>query len=87
MHPRFDAAHWVMQLVKHLLSSSGSQRSGMFLVLLSEDEFLCFTSKGLSDFLDKEINARICKTSQALGRLWARVLNQHNIQLSTKLKV
>ncbi|KAL8599766.1 hypothetical protein ACOMHN_040476 [Nucella lapillus] len=20
MHPRFDAAHWVMQLVKHLLS-------------------------------------------------------------------
>ncbi|KAL8595295.1 hypothetical protein ACOMHN_020048 [Nucella lapillus] len=37
--------------------------------------------------LDKEINARICKASQALGRLWARVLNQHNIQQSTKLKV
>ena len=37
--------------------------------------------------LDKEINARICKASQALGRLRARVLNQHNIQLSTKLKV
>ncbi|KAL8569000.1 hypothetical protein ACOMHN_038524 [Nucella lapillus] len=37
--------------------------------------------------LDKEINARICKASQALGRLRARVLNQHNIQLSTNLKV
>ncbi|KAL8611278.1 hypothetical protein ACOMHN_013709 [Nucella lapillus] len=35
--------------------------------------------------LDKEINTRICKASQALGRLWVRVLNQHNIQLSTKL--
>ncbi|KAL8569704.1 hypothetical protein ACOMHN_005821 [Nucella lapillus] len=35
--------------------------------------------------LDKEINAMICKASQALGRLRARVLNQHNIQLSTKL--
>ncbi|KAL8622337.1 hypothetical protein ACOMHN_043341 [Nucella lapillus] len=30
--------------------------------------------------LDKEINARICKASEALGRLWAQVLNQHNIQ-------
>lgn len=37
--------------------------------------------------LDKEINARICKASQALGRLKARVLKQHNIQMSTKLKV
>ncbi|KAL8619589.1 hypothetical protein ACOMHN_019645 [Nucella lapillus] len=37
--------------------------------------------------LDKEINARICKASQPLGTLQARVLNQQNIQLSTKLKV
>ena len=37
--------------------------------------------------LDKEINTRICKASQALGRLRARVLNQHNIQLCTKLTV
>ncbi|KAL8615669.1 hypothetical protein ACOMHN_034819 [Nucella lapillus] len=37
--------------------------------------------------LDKEINARICKASQALGRLRARVLNQHNLQQSTKLRV
>ncbi|KAL6475004.1 hypothetical protein MHYP_G00160440 [Metynnis hypsauchen] len=37
--------------------------------------------------LDKEISVRICKASQALGRLWSRVLKQHNIQKSTKLKV
>jgi hypothetical protein len=37
--------------------------------------------------LDKEVNARICKASQALGRLRSRVLNQHNTQQSTKLKV
>ena len=37
--------------------------------------------------LDKEINTRICKASQALGRLRVRVLNQHNIHKSTKLKV
>ncbi|XP_062841273.1 uncharacterized protein LOC134300780 [Trichomycterus rosablanca] len=37
--------------------------------------------------LDKEINARICKASQALGRLRVRVLNQHNIRQSTKLKL
>ena len=37
--------------------------------------------------LDKEINARISKASQALGRLRVRVLNQHNIRQSTKLKV
>ena len=37
--------------------------------------------------LDKEINSRICKASQALGRLRAKVLNHHNIRLSTKLKV
>ena len=37
--------------------------------------------------LDKEISSRISKASQALGRLRTRVLNQHNIRLSTKLKV
>ena len=37
--------------------------------------------------LDKEINARISKASQALGRLRVRVLEQHNIQQATKLKV
>ena len=37
--------------------------------------------------LDKEISARICKASQALGRLKTRVLSQHNIRRSTKLKV
>ena len=37
--------------------------------------------------LDKEINARISKASKALGRLHVRVLNQHNIQQSTKMKV
>lgn len=37
--------------------------------------------------LDKEIASRIGKASQALGRLRTRVLNQHNIRLSTKLKV
>ena len=37
--------------------------------------------------LDKELGTRIGKASQALGRLRNRVLNQHNITLSTKLKV
>jgi len=37
--------------------------------------------------LDKEIALRISKASQALGRLRTRVLNQHSIRLSTKLKV
>ena len=37
--------------------------------------------------LDKEIDARISKASQALGRLRNKVLSQHNIRLSTKLKV
>ena len=40
-----------------------------------------------SGSLDKEIEARISKASQALGRLRKKVLNQHNISLSTKLKV
>ena len=38
-------------------------------------------------YLDKEIASRISKASQALGRTRTRVLNQHNICLSTKLKV
>ena len=38
-------------------------------------------------YLDKEIVSRISKASQALGRTRIRVLNQHNICLSTKLKV
>jgi hypothetical protein len=37
--------------------------------------------------IDKEISARICKASQALGRLKTRVLNQHNIRLTTKVKL
>ena len=37
--------------------------------------------------LDKEIASRISKASQALGRLRNRMLNQHNIRLSTKMKV
>ena len=37
--------------------------------------------------LDKEMSARICKASQALSRLKIRVLNQHNIRQSMKLKV
>ena len=37
--------------------------------------------------LDKELGTRISKASQALGRLRNRVFNQHNITLSTKLKV
>lgn len=37
--------------------------------------------------LDNEISARICKASQALGRLRTRVLNQRSIRSSTKLKV
>jgi exonuclease III len=37
--------------------------------------------------LDREIQSRISKASQALGRLRNRVLNHHNVSLSTKLKV
>ena len=37
--------------------------------------------------LDKEIDARISKASQALGRLKHKILKQHNIRLQTKLKV
>ena len=37
--------------------------------------------------LDREIETRISKASQALGSLRNRVLSEHNIRLSTKLKV
>ncbi|XP_059849029.1 uncharacterized protein LOC132406918 isoform X1 [Hypanus sabinus] len=37
--------------------------------------------------LDKEITSRIQKASQALGRLWVKVLQHKDIRLSTKLKV
>ena len=37
--------------------------------------------------LDKEISARICKASQAFGRLKTHVMNQHNIMQSTKLRM
>ena len=37
--------------------------------------------------LNKEISARTCEASQALGRLKTRVLNQHSTRQSTKLKV
>ncbi|XP_063609394.1 uncharacterized protein LOC134783447 [Penaeus indicus] len=36
---------------------------------------------------DKEINSRISKASQALGRLKIRILSQHSIKLSTKLQI
>ena len=37
--------------------------------------------------LDREIDTRISKASQALGSLYNRVLSEHNIRLSSKLKV
>lgn len=37
--------------------------------------------------LDKGISSRISKASQALRRLHNRVLNHHNVTMSTKLKV
>ncbi|XP_063594887.1 uncharacterized protein LOC134771856 [Penaeus indicus] len=37
--------------------------------------------------LDKKINSRICKASQALGPLKIHILSQHSIKLSTKLQI
>ena len=37
--------------------------------------------------LDREVDARIGKVTQALGRVHNRVLSHHNVRLSTKLKV
>lgn len=37
--------------------------------------------------LDKEINTWIYKANQALGRIHHKVLNQHSLRLSRKLKV
>ena len=52
------------------------------------ENFKCLGSTTSSDeSLDREISARISKASQALGRLRTRVLNQHNIQMTTKLLV
>lgn len=54
----------------------------------SVEEFkYCRSIISNNDHLDKVINIRICKASQALGRLWAHVLSPINIQESMKLKV
>ena len=56
--------------------------------LKTVDEFKYLGSVISNDgSIDKEINLRICKASQALGRLRTRVLKQHNIQQSTKLAI
>ena len=58
---------------------------GIQLKTVDDFKYLCVISSDGS--LDKEISARICKTSQALGRLKTHVLSQHNIMQSMKLKV
>ena len=56
--------------------------------LKTVDDFKYLGSVISSDgSLDKEISVRMCKASQALGRLNIHVLNQHNIRQPTKLKV
>ena len=63
------------------ISTDGTQ-------LKTVDDFKYLGSVISSDgSLDKEIIALICKASQALGHLKTRVLNQHNMRQSTKLKV
>ena len=56
------------------ISTDGTQ-------LRTVDNFRYLGSVVSSDgSLDKQIGARICKASQALGRLRTHVLNQHNIR-------
>ena len=56
--------------------------------LKTVDDFKYLGSTTSNDgSLDREINARICEACKGDGRLRALVLNQHNIQLATKLKV
>ena len=56
--------------------------------LKSVDDFKYLSSSISNDgSLDKEISTRICKASQALGCFRVQILNHHNIQLPTKLKV
>ena len=64
-----------------IISTDGTQ-------LKTVDDFNYFGSVISSDgSLNKEVSIRICKASQALDRLKTRVLSQHNIRQSTKLKV
>ena len=56
--------------------------------LKNVDQFKYLGSIMSSDgTLSKEIESRISKASQSLGRLWSRVMDNWNIKLSTKLKV
>ena len=64
------------------ISTDGTQ-------LKTVDDFKFYLGSVISSdgSLDKEIIDRICKVSQALGRLKSRVLGQHNIRQSTNFKV
>ena len=55
--------------------------------LKTVDDFKYIGSVISSDGSHDKVSARICKASQALGRLKTHVLNQHNTRQSTKLKV
>ncbi len=56
--------------------------------LANVDQFKYLGSSISQDGLvDNEIQARICKASQALGRLKHRVFKEHNIRMSTKISV